>query len=630
MKLYYDPRSIPQDLAAALSTLSKDYALFAEKTADALALEFSPTDKVGQVKVKISDKQAKITYNTVTQACRAVGLLLGLDSAPQDASSNGKWSEQCPFETLGLMLDCSRNAVMNVAEIKKWLRRMALSGYNMLMLYTEDTYQLPAEPMFGYGRGAYSLQEIQEIDQYAARLGIEVIPCIQTLGHLEQILKWGHAYWPVRDTDSVLLVGAEPTYELIAKMLKFWSEAVRSRRIHIGMDETHDLGRGRYMDLFGYRRGFDIFNKHLGKVVDLCQAEGLEPMIWSDMYFRMGSQGGGYYDMESQVPADVAAAIPPDVQLVYWDYYHTDQAFYHEWIKRHREMGFEPIMGSGVWSWGRFVYSRVYTEQTAQPCVRACLKEGLKHVFFTMWKDDGAEVDYDSAWPGVLYAADLSYNDGELSGRLAARFEGVCKANLEANLAIAKIDASEHYGDEVNTRMLLWDDPLLGLYRRSLLARDGWKDFDPAAYYANLARELAMYKPRDGGGAGDLDFAAQLAETLSLKAAVYDQLVRAYANGDKQALADLSDRAIPTLIAAVKTLWELHRRVWMAQNKAFGFEVQCVRYGGLLLRLEEAAMRVRQYLTGGIERIEELDIPLAPLHGYFGRYRSVATASSIL
>ncbi len=625
MKLYYDAQSIPADLNTALSTLSEAYPLFTDKIDNGLGLEFSASDRPEQIKVQVSQKKAQVTYNTLAQACRAVGALLGLD-----AGYEGKWKEQAPFKTLGLMLDCSRNAVMTVAEVKKWLRRMALSGYNMLMLYTEDTYQLPDEPMFGYGRGAYTLQEIQEIDQYAARLGIEVIPCIQTLGHLEQILKWRHTYWSVRDTNSVLLVGAEPTYELIAKMLKFWSQAVRSRRIHIGMDETHDLGRGRYMDIYGYRRGFDIFNAHLTRVVELCQAEGLAPMIWSDMYFRMGSKTGDYYDMDSQVPADVAAAIPAAAQLVYWDYYHTDEAFYREWIRRHRQMGFEPVMASGVWSWGRFVYSHVYTTETAQPCVRACLHEGLKEILFTMWKDDGGEIDFNSTWPGILYAADLSYNNGQLSERWRTQFAGVCQANLDANLTMARMDAAEHYGEEINTRLLLWDDPLLGLYRRSLLAHDNWKTFDPAAYYAALARDLTAQKPHDGGGAGNLDFAIQLAETLSLKAQVYDQLVRAYANGDKKALIDLCDRAIPALIAAVKRLWELHRKVWMAQNKAFGFEVQCIRYGGLLLRLEEVATRVRQYLSGEIPHIEELDVPVAPLSEYFWRYRSVATASSIL
>jgi hypothetical protein len=32
------------------------------------------------------------------------------------------------------MLDCSRYAVMNVAHVKQWLRRLALLGYNQVML----------------------------------------------------------------------------------------------------------------------------------------------------------------------------------------------------------------------------------------------------------------------------------------------------------------------------------------------------------------------------------------------------------------------------------------------------------------------------------------------------------------
>ncbi|MBN1581444.1 MAG: beta-N-acetylhexosaminidase, partial [Anaerolineae bacterium] len=445
MKLWYNPDAVSENLSAALATLSVDgVGLSNQHTPDAIEVTFSQTDQAGMVQVGIDGGKAQIAYHTVTQACRGIGLLLGL--APDD----GQWTEQAGFETMGLMLDCSRNAVMTVAQIKKWLRRMALCGYNMVMLYTEDTYELPGEPMFGYGRGAYTLDEIVEVDDYAATLGIELIPCIQTLGHLDQILKWRSAYWQVRDTERVVLVDEPATYELIEKMIRFWSQAVRSRRVHIGMDETHDLGRGRYMDRFGYKRGFDIFNAHLAKVVEICTAEGLEPMIWSDMYFRMGSQRGDYYDMDSQVPAEVAAAIPQEAELVYWDYYHTDEDFYREWIKRHREMGFEPIMGSGVWTWGRFVYSHVYTEQTALPCVRACLKEGLKEIFFTMWKDDGASVDFDSAWAGILYAAELAYNGGELDEQSwRVRFRGTCNADLDANLAISKLDESEQYGDEV-------------------------------------------------------------------------------------------------------------------------------------------------------------------------------------
>jgi len=43
---------------------------------------------------------------------------------------------------------------------------------------------------FGIYRGRYSREEIREIDEYAQIFGIELIPCIQTLAHLHNALKW--------------------------------------------------------------------------------------------------------------------------------------------------------------------------------------------------------------------------------------------------------------------------------------------------------------------------------------------------------------------------------------------------------------------------------------------------------
>ncbi len=87
---------------------------------------------------------------------------------------------------------------------KYLLRTLALLGYNMLQLYTEDTYEIDGEPFFGYMRGGYSHAELREIDDYAHQFGIEVVPCIQTLGHLGQMLQWPR-YLGLRDTAEVLL-----------------------------------------------------------------------------------------------------------------------------------------------------------------------------------------------------------------------------------------------------------------------------------------------------------------------------------------------------------------------------------------------------------------------------------------
>jgi len=76
---------------------------------------------------------------------------------------------------LSVMLDCSRNAVMNINALKNYIDIITKFGYNSLMLYTEDTYEIEGEPYFGYLRGRYSREELKEIDCYATSKGIELI-----------------------------------------------------------------------------------------------------------------------------------------------------------------------------------------------------------------------------------------------------------------------------------------------------------------------------------------------------------------------------------------------------------------------------------------------------------------------
>ena len=76
------------------------------------------------------------------------------------------------YRTLGVMIDMSRNAVMSIDGLKRFLPLLKKMGYNCVMLYTEDTYEVNNEPYFGYMRGRYSKAEMKEIDVFAASLGI--------------------------------------------------------------------------------------------------------------------------------------------------------------------------------------------------------------------------------------------------------------------------------------------------------------------------------------------------------------------------------------------------------------------------------------------------------------------------
>jgi hypothetical protein len=49
--------------------------------------------------------------------------------------------------------------------------------------------QVAGQSLLGHGRGRYTPAELRAIDAAAADWGLEVVACIQTLGHLEQVLQ---------------------------------------------------------------------------------------------------------------------------------------------------------------------------------------------------------------------------------------------------------------------------------------------------------------------------------------------------------------------------------------------------------------------------------------------------------
>ena len=446
-KFIIDKNTVSDELTELAAVLSEEYPIAFSGEGTPLFFEYQ-ADAESRFECKKENGGIRIIYSTTAAAARGIGAAL----------ADIECKESTPFKSFGIMLDVSRGMVMTVEHLKKWLRKLALSGYNMIMLYAEDVYRLENEPYFGRFRGAYSAEEIRELDDCAAKLGIELIGCIQTLGHMEQILRWKNAYADISDTELELLEGEEKTYILIEKMIRFWAENLRSKRIHIGMDETQKLGRGRFLNRNGYENPFEILNRHLVRVNKICLEHNLEPMIWSDMYFRFNNPEHSYYDLDNPLNPQVMARVPENVNLVYWDYYHQEKEPYFKMIQRHREAGFEPVMASGLWTWPVLWYNHVKTMSAVPACISACREMKIRDLFFTMWGDDGAFCNYDSALLGVVKAAELAFG-ADSEDNFVKRFEAVCQADF------APVSAAAEFGElGLFPALVLWDDPLMGIY----------------------------------------------------------------------------------------------------------------------------------------------------------------------
>lgn len=549
--------------------------------------------------VGIKGTQAYITYGGGKS--RFFRALAGLVQWVKDGITDAKSEEHPIFENNGAMVDMSRNAVMNLPTVKAVLRKMALMGMNTFMLYTEDTYEITDRPYFGYMRGRYTREEIKELDSYAAMLGIELIPCIQVLGHLKTHLSHAAAA-PYKDTDSVLLVGSEATYRLIDDMFKTVRECFTTKRVHIGMDETMDLGRGKYLTQNGHRPRHEIFLEHLNKVADMAKGHGLQPMMWSDMFFRMAGeniQGYSDYHPDVQLPAHICESVPKGVRQVFWDYYRDNEAFYADNLKKHELLGENTVFAGGIWGWSGFGVYFSRSLANTRPALEACKKQGVRDVIATVWHN-GSEAQLITALAGMAWYADFGYTGVFDPESIRQCFECACGKGYAALL---KTEAIEYpHGGKVGiSRALMYNDPLVGLVDKHIE-----KQGLTGAYYQSLTEELAALQCESGLFAPALAAIKACSAVLENKTDFGVRLTKAYAARDMQQLAMLA-RECEGIVEKLYAFKDAYRTAWMSYNKPFGYEVHDIRLGGVIARFETARARITAYLAGEVERIEELE-----------------------
>ena len=427
----------------------------------------------------------------------------------------------------GVMLDMSRNAVMKPEEVKKFAKILKSFGYNMIQLYTEDTYEVDSEPYIGYLRGRYTKEELSDIVSYCESIGVEVIPCIQTLAHLGCIFR--HAeYKEIKDTANILLVGNERTYELVENMFKTVKQVFKSEYVHIGMDEAHMLGLGKYLDLNGYRNRFDILSEHLVRVIEIAKKYELKPLMWSDMFFRLANHGK-YYTMDDVITDEIVSKCPQGVDLVYWDYYSDDKANYDNMIVQHKKFGKELWFAGGAWSWRGFAPFNQWSLDSMSVAMKSCAENGVTNMFFTLWGDNGKECSFYSLLPS-LFTFPKIYDGITDSEKIKKLFKETTGEDFDKMMALDLPNrvAPDNCDRSSVSKTMLYNDPLLGIY-------DNVVNTDAPADYKTYAKTLYEYA-KGSAYAYIFEMEGALCELLSVK---YDLGVRArkaYATGDKEAL----------------------------------------------------------------------------------------------
>lgn len=538
-----------------------------------------------------------IGYNKKPEFFRAMVLLL-----EDYKDSREVHIHQTPkFKTNGIMPQTASGS-LTVDAVKDIIRYMAKMGMNFIMLYTEEAYEVEGMPYHGYMRGRYTQEELRECDRYADIFGIEMIPCIQTLAHLAKGLRWGYTA-DFKDTSDVLLVGEEKTYEFLRKTIRAAASCCKSKRIHLGLDEAFDIGFGKYLKKNGYEKKIDIFSKHLKKLVEIVKEEGLEPMMWSDMYLSTSSPIEDMYEPGLVIPQEVVDAAPEEIDLVYWDYYHIDEDSYRHALDQHLRFKAKTIFAGGIWLWNGWVPNMYKTVATTKAALNVCREKGIDEVIATIW---GVANGIYTILPGMQIYAEYGYQDEVTDDIIKKRFYACTHENFDDFEAISKVDyiadpeAQTWFNPSDPASFMLWQNVMVGLFDKHV------KGVNTRDYYEKLTPELEEITKRSKFST-TFNYYKELSNTLALKADIGVRLRSAYKAGNKEELKRLSETVLSEIQVRMKKLRQAHFDMWHETRMPFGWESLDMVYGALICSTDTAQQRVNAYLNGTVNRLEELE-----------------------
>uniref|UniRef100_A0A2K6TKB2 Hexosaminidase D n=1 Tax=Saimiri boliviensis boliviensis TaxID=39432 RepID=A0A2K6TKB2_SAIBB len=224
-------------------------------------------------------------------------------------------SGSTPFKMRLVHLDL-KGAPPKVSYLSEIFPLFRALGANGLLIEYEDMFPYEGPLRLLRAKYAYSPSEIKEILHLAGLNELEVIPLVQTFGHMEFVLKHA-AFAHLREVgpfpctlnpheaESLALVGA-----MIDQVLELHPGA---QRLHVGCDEVYYLGEGeasrRWLQQ-EHNSTEKLCLSHMRAVASHVRARrpGVTPLVWDDML--------------RDLPEDQLAAsgVPQLVEPVLWDY----------------------------------------------------------------------------------------------------------------------------------------------------------------------------------------------------------------------------------------------------------------------------------------------------------------------
>lgn len=213
------------------------------------------------------------------------------------------------------------------------LKVFSAARYNVVLVEWEDSFPWTVDRRFR-SRTAYTIKDIRRFMGAAARLGIEVIPLVQCLGHMETPLRVrGYEHLREIPDDSFVMNPLAPgARELVQSMVDDVLNVIPEvRHFHLGGDEVWTMGKHPKTRAYIKRHGKGaLYLHHVGPILDNLNRRGIRPILWHDMMINWDSRA--------------LKALAARSDLLTWGYAgHPDTTGHHfntKYIRRFHDHGF--------------------------------------------------------------------------------------------------------------------------------------------------------------------------------------------------------------------------------------------------------------------------------------------------
>ncbi|MGD0479163.1 MAG: beta-N-acetylhexosaminidase [Terracidiphilus sp.] len=298
----------------------------------------------------------------------------------------------------GIDDDLSRGPFPTLEFQKHQVRVFAAFKINIYSPYFEHTLLYPDQPLAAPPGSSLTPAGAAELVAYARQYHVTVLPEQEAFGHLHHVLKY-ELYQDLAETPHghVLAPGEDGTLPLIKDWFTQIAQEFPSPFIHIGADETFDLGAGRTREAVEQKGYGPVYIDFLKQIHDQLAPLNRRLLFWGDI---------------GDANPDAVSALPKDMIAVPWNYSSTSG--FDKMIEPFAKNGIETWVAPGDANWNQ-VYPVAKTALwNIQGFIRDGQRLGSTGALTTVWNDDGEGL-FNMDWYGVLFGAVAAWQPGESS-----------------------------------------------------------------------------------------------------------------------------------------------------------------------------------------------------------------------